>query len=100
MGKREQFVRYCRDVLERPDFLETQGGQKYPVNNAPERQAILEMCQEVIRTNTREYWLEKCAQGDGVPAAPCSSVAEIGDPNNPVGRFLRANNFVRQEQHR
>ena len=53
----------------------------------------MSQCQAVVATKPRDHWLELCAKFQ-VPAAPCASYVEIGDPNSSVGRHLRANGYI------
>merc|ERR1719160_1073760 len=101
MGKRDQFERFVRDVLASPDILNLSGAKKYPrvTGTASDGIEVRDAYQRVIETRDREAWLQRCFEFN-VPAAPHATANEIGDPGNTVGAHMRANNYIREEEHR
>jgi len=92
-AQKAQFVRFCVDVLNRPDIPADEKLAQYPVVIPPNRDFVLEECGKTMATNTRDHWLELCAK-HSVPAGPCSSYADLGDEQGTVGKHLFANDYL------
>merc|ERR1719160_1168898 len=101
MGKRRQFEIFINDVLKAPEILQLAGAKKYPLlsGTSPAGEELKAAYEKVISTQPRDHWLDLCAEFS-VPAAPCSSMEDVQNPENTVSRHLRANGYVREEHHR
>lgn len=99
MAGRDQFKAFCEKVINRPDFL-TDDRTYQTEKNLAAREAFREDVAKIIATQTRDYWLDMCDKAGKVPAAPCSSYEELGDPNSQLGKHLRENGYIMNVEHR
>lgn len=99
MAGREQFIAFCEKVINRPDFLKDDRTYKTEKDLAA-REAFRADIAQIMLTKTRAEWLDLCDKALKVPAAPCSSYEELGDPNSQLGKHLRANGYIMNVEHR
>merc|ERR1719161_2570029 len=96
-GKEYQSRAFCGEVLGDPGLLKGKGFPPRP--DSPAGQEFREAVQAIVGTKPRDHWLAECEK-HSIPIAPASSYNMIKDPESTVGRHLRANNYIREEEHR
>lgn len=101
-----QFVRWCNEVLNRPDLLEDERIKKYPdlrgkdpKTGQDNRDWLVQEVQKIVSTQPRDHWLE-LGRKASVPVGPVSTYSEVADPNFTVGKHLFANDYLMKIQHR
>lgn len=102
LGRAYQFQAFCENVLGAPALMKGHDGRTLkaaPRGDNAFGEEWKTKTQAIVGTKPISHWLDLCGKYS-CPAAPCSSYADIKDPENTVSRHLRANGYIREEQHR
>lgn len=96
-GREKQFKAFINEVLKKPELIA--GRRAPPRGTSPEGVKFKAEVAKVIATMPRKHWIDLCIQHE-VPVAPCSSYGDIADPKSSAGAHLRANGYIRENDHR
>jgi len=98
------FERFCQDVIYRPEILQDSRVKAFgwpAVCYKSEdfgKWLYLEIA-AIIATRPAEHWVESCRAAE-VPCAPCMSHLDMGDAASAVGKHVRENGYLVENQHR
>jgi len=84
MGRQPMFHRWCKDVIGRPDLLDTPGAKKYPGNSTAERALFLNTAREVCviasdPRNQLQLFTQVQVHSQGFRPAACCLVIKLCD---------------------
>lgn len=99
MTRWEQFDRFVNQVIRRPELL-TDPRTNRTERSQEDREWLRKEIGKVIAMQPRQHWLDACDAAGRLPCAPCSTFAEVGDPDTSVGKHIRANGYVIEADHR